>query len=67
MSENGTVITLHAPVDLFIEGRKAERKAVIKLLTEHAMCCVDGDEQERVWTLIQIITRGAYEPPRLDG
>jgi hypothetical protein len=65
MSESGTVITLHAPVDPFIEGRKAERRDVIKLLTQHAMS-VDGDEQERMWTVIKVIKGGNYEPPRLE-
>ena len=61
-----TIVTLQAPLDVFIEGRKAERRKVIELLTHHALS-VDGDEQERMWTLIHVIKGGRYDRPQLDG
>jgi hypothetical protein len=59
MNVSGTAITQHAPVDPIAEGQKIERRRIVELLNAYAMT-LDGAEQDRMWTLIHVIKKGAY-------
>lgn len=47
----------------FIDGRRAERQAILNLLNQQAVN-ETGDVQEHLYTFTHIIAKGAYTPPR---